>query len=88
MSASVVPLRADECKRILAGEVDPMRAVWDVKAGEKDRRLMLAMASCTMGEAQLLARRAWCDLSSDVRARVKAGMRRFRGWAEALTDEE
>lgn len=74
--------------RILAGEVDEFRAVWDLKAGEKDRRLMLAMASCTMGEAQLLAQRAWCDLKPDVRTRIKSGMRRFRAWAEVLTDEE
>lgn len=37
-------LRLVECRKVLGGEYDPLRAVWDDYATLKDRRLLLAVA--------------------------------------------
>lgn len=84
MSAAVV-VKLAEARAILGGERDRLRAVWDDRAGVKDRRLLLAMAGCTVAQAGLYARLSWCDLRPEVRADVAGGLRRFRAWAEALT---
>lgn len=69
---------------VLGAERDPMLLVWAEQATTKDRRLLLAMAGEPPGSARILAGRAWLDLSPELRARVKGGLRRFSAWAGRL----
>jgi len=82
MSAAVVVL--EEMRRTLGGEYDPLRAVWDVKANEKDRRLLLALAGVSGVDARRLSARAWGDLRANVRGDMAAGLRKFGAWAKRL----
>ena len=54
---SAARLRLVECRSILGGERDPMRAVWDEQATGRDRRLLLMMA----GESAAQAGRRWAS---------------------------
>jgi len=83
MSAAVVQLA--KCWASLGcGENDPMRAVWDVKASQKDRRLLLAMAGASVTTAAACVNKAWGDLKPAMRGDIKRGLQRFKGWAEKL----
>ena len=76
--------RAAECRAVLGGARDAFRAVWDEQATQKDRRQLLLMAGCAV---PLVSRRlscAWLDLPVEVRAEIKAALRRFKAWAEYL----
>ena len=66
---------------ILKGEHDPLREIWDNKAGRHDRRLLLAMAGAARLDAQWMIKKQWCELSGEVRANVATGLKRFKGWA-------
>ena len=77
-------LRLAECRAILGGEYDPMRAVWDEQATAKDRRLLLAMAGSVASRAAIAAQCEWCDLPAKVRSDVIGGLRRWSAWAERL----
>ena len=89
MAHSTAVARLAEARAILGGVHDPLRAVWDDSASEKDRRLLLAMAGCSNGfEQAALTGRAWCDLSGELRSRIKGGLSRFRKWAALLEDGE
>lgn len=81
---SAVKLRLVECREILGGERDPLRAVWDEQATQKDRRLLLAMAGHAQSMAGRLSGRAWCDLLPETRVSIAGGLRRWREWAERL----
>lgn len=81
---SAARLRLVECRAILGGEYDAMRAVWDHQATSKDRRLLLAMAGRQERELRYLADKAWGDLSVDNRESIRAGLRRFRAWSEKV----
>jgi hypothetical protein len=81
---SAARLRLVECRAILGGEYDPLRAVWDEQATNKDRRLLLAMAGRVQSEAGRLAGWAWGDLAADCRADIAHGLRRWKAWAERL----
>lgn len=70
-----------ECFGVLGGEFSPMATMWN-GAGDKDRRLLLAMAG--RKEARLCGE-LWSDLRPAVRADLVAGLGRFRRWAESLT---
>ena len=83
MSAAAVVVLA-EARRLLGGEYDPLRGVWDSKASEKDRRLLLALAGVSGVDARRLVGRAWSDLRPEVRADIASGLRRFSGWAAKL----
>lgn len=74
-------LRLVECRAILGGERDPLRAVWDERASRKDRRLLLAMAGVGAGESVRRAGVAWCDLPASMRGDIARGLGRFRDWA-------
>ena len=76
--------RLAECRAILGGEYDPLRAVWDEQATAKDRRLLLAMAGHVGSMASRLSSRAWCDLLPETRVAVAGGLRRFSAWAGRL----
>jgi hypothetical protein len=74
-----------EMRAILGGERDSFCPVWDAKASERDRRLLLAMAGCQSGTEQFsLAQRSWRELSPEIRSRVKYGLAKFQLWAAAL----
>ncbi len=77
-------LRLVECRAVLGGERDKMRAVWDEQATAKDRRLLLVMAGEPATGAGRLIGREWCDLSAELRGRVHLGLKRFAAWAERL----
>lgn len=81
---SAARLKLVECRAILGGEYDPMRAVWDEQATAKDRRLLLAMAGHAGSMAGRLSSRAWCDLLPETRAAVVGGLRRWSDWAARL----
>lgn len=81
---SAARLRLVECREILGGARDPLRAVWEEQATQKDRRLLLAMAGEVGPAAGRLALRAWGDLRPEVRANIGVGLRRWRKWAEKL----
>jgi hypothetical protein len=81
---SAARLRLVECREILGGARDPLRAVWDEQATAKDRRLLLAMAGHASSMAGRLAGRAWCDLLPETRAAIAGGLRRWREWSERL----
>jgi hypothetical protein len=81
---SAVRLRLVECRAVLGGERDPFRLVWDEQATAKDRRMLLVMAGEPVAMAGRLAGRAWCDLAAELRGNIKAGLKRFAGWAERL----
>lgn len=74
-------LRLVECRAVLGGERDPMRAVWDERAALKDRRLLLAMAGVSAVEAARRSSAAWCDLPASLRGDIVRGLGRFREWA-------
>ncbi len=82
MSAAVVFLA--ECRAVLGGERDRFRAVWDEKTTPKDRRLLLAMAGCSMTTAARCIGLCWSDLKPELRGEIKRGLARFKGWAELL----
>lgn len=77
-------LRLVECRKVLGGEYDPMRAAWDERATIKDRRLLLAMAGRVSEQANRLCGRQWCELTGETRAAIVGGLRRWRAWADAL----
>lgn len=77
-------LRLVECRALLGGEYDPMRAVWDEKATLKERRLLLAMAGRVSTEAGRLINRPWCELTGETRAAVVGALRRWREWSDSL----
>lgn len=81
---SAARLKLVECRAVLGGVRDPMRAVWDEQATAKDRRLLLAMAGHSGPMAGRLALRAWGDLSAEDRGNVANGLRRWRAWADKL----
>lgn len=74
-------LRLVECRAVLGGERDPLRAVWDERATAKDRRLLLAMAGVSAVEAAHRSGAAWGDLPAALRGDIARGLDRFRGWA-------
>ena len=82
---SAARLKLVECRKILGGERDPFRGVWDEQATAKDRRLLLAIGGETPQMAAHLAGRAWCDLSAHTRGEVQRGLRRFAEWAGKLS---
>ena len=78
-------LKLVECRRILGGEYDPLRAVWDDCATLKDRRLLLAMAGVdSRVAASALAGKLWEELKPEMRAAIAGGLRRWREWAGRL----
>lgn len=81
---SAARLRLVECRAVLGGVRDPMRAVWEEQATQKDRRLLLAMAGEMAPAAGRLAARGWGDLNPELRARIVGGLRRWSAWAEKL----
>lgn len=84
MNAAVV-VRLADVRRILGGECDPLRAVWDEQASLKDRRLLLAMAGVSVTDAAAWVRLSWCDLRASVRGDVARGLERFKKWAKKVT---
>lgn len=84
MSAAVVRLKLVECRAVLGGERDPMRAIWDDRATQKDRRFLMLMAG--MGPERIYGKSGygWSDLSAADRREIKAGLRKFKEWAAAL----
>lgn len=84
VSGDSARLRLVECRAILGGERDRLRAVWDDQATAKDRRLLLAMAGKVGPASGRLAGRAWCDLAAADRVAIAGGLRRWAGWAEKL----
>lgn len=74
-------LRLVECRAILGGERDPLREVWDERAGAKDRRLLLAMAGASAADAARRVGSSWCDLPASMRGDIARGLGRFRDWA-------
>ena len=81
---SAARLRLVECRAILGGERDPLRAVWDEQATRKDRRLLLAMAGHASSMATRLQSRAWCDLLPETRVGIAGGLKRWSEWAARL----
>lgn len=81
---STARLRLVECREILGGSYDPMRAIWDERATLKDKRLLLAMAGRVNAEAANLCTKPWESLTGETRAAVHGGLRRWREWADAL----
>lgn len=77
-------LRLVECWAIIGGERDPLRAVWDERATDKDRRLLLAMAGCGAAESARRSGAAWCDLPASLRGDIERGLARFRAWADKV----
>ena len=80
--------RLAEARAILgAGIYDPMRAVWDDKASEADRQLLLRLAGVSNSfEALRYSGRGWAGLAPEMRSRIKSGLSRFRRWAALLED--
>lgn len=78
---SAARLRLVECRAILGGARDPLRAVWDERATLKDRRLLLAMAGVSSVEAARRSGVAWGDLPAALRGDIARGLGRFRDWA-------
>ena len=76
--------RAAECRAVLGGERDKLRSVWDEQATQKDRALLLAMAGEPRAMSVRLARRAWVDLSPQLRSEIKRGLKKWSEWAERL----
>lgn len=81
---SAARLKLVELRAVLGGERDPFGNVWDFKATKKDRALLLMMAGKNSVDAGWLSGRAWSDLSAENRGNIKAGLRRFSGWAAKL----
>lgn len=81
---SAARLRLVECREILGGARDPLRAVWDEQATAKDRRLLLAMAGRGSASDARLTGRAWCDLSPELRGDIAGGLRKWRAWSERV----
>jgi hypothetical protein len=78
---SAAHLRLVECRAILGGARDPLRAVWDERATRKDRRLLLAMAGVGVAESARRSGSSWCDLPPAMRGDISRGLGRFRDWA-------
>lgn len=81
---SAVRLRLVECRAILGGERDPMRAIWDEQATAKDRRFLMAMGGLSAGRIAGRSGYGWCDLSNDDRVAIVGGLRKFKAWAGKL----
>lgn len=81
---SAARLRLVECRAVIGGERDKLRAVWDEQATAKDRRLLLAMAGRVSQADARLAARAWCDLAPELRCDIAGGLRRWSAWAKKL----
>lgn len=84
LSGAAARARAAECRALLGGERDAMRAVWDAQATDRDRRLLLAMAGVSGLSVSIMAGRAWGDLKPEMRGAVRSGLARFRGWADRV----
>ncbi len=63
---------------------DPLGAVWDIRASEKDRRLLLAMGGASQFEAARWKSAGWSDLPAATRGDIRRGLARFRDWASRL----
>lgn len=89
MAQSAAVVRLAEVRAILGGVRDPLRAVWDESASDKDRRLLLLLGGIT-NEAQksLRAGMAWGDLRPEVRSNIRVGLAKFRKWAALVEDGE
>lgn len=85
---STARLRLVECREILGGSYDPMRAIWNEHATLKDKRLLLAMAGRVNTEAANLCTKQWETLTGETRAAVHAGLRRWGEWAATLERAE
>lgn len=89
MAQSMAAVRLAEARAVLSGARDPLRAVWDESANEKDRRLLLLLAGCSNGfEQAALTPKAWGDLRPEIRSRIKCGLAKFRKWAALVEDGE
>lgn len=82
LAGAAARARAADCRAVLGGSRDLLRAVWDEQATARDRKLLLAMAGVPAARANLLVGRAWGDLLPEVRGAVRAGLCRFGAWAE------
>lgn len=74
-----------ECRAVLGGVRDPLRAVWDEQATQRDRRFLLAMSGLPSRELTIYAARSWGDLPNDRRCLIRDGLRRFRAWADRVS---
>lgn len=81
---SAARLRLVECRAVIGGERDKLRAVWDEQATAKDRRLLLAMAGRGAAADARLAGLAWCDLRPELRCDIAGGLRKWRAWSERI----
>lgn len=89
MAQSAAVVRLAEARAILGGARDPLRAVWDDSANDKDRRLLLLLAGCANGfEQSTFAGKAWGDLRPEIRSRIRGGLAKFRRWAALVEDGE
>lgn len=66
---------------IIDGKYDALRPVWDERASRDDRRLLLALAGATAGDANLLVKRSWCEMPGPLRSDIATGLKRFKVWA-------
>lgn len=77
--------RLAECRAILGGERSKMRSVWDDKASDKQRRVLLAMAGRVQSQqVTLWAASDWVSLPEYLRSEIVCGLRRFQAWAEEV----
>jgi len=72
------------CREALAGAGDAFALVWDGRASDRDRRLLLALGGVAAEDAACLRKKAWRDLRPEVRGAVKRGLTRFKVWADGL----
>ena len=80
--------RLAEVRAILGGVRDPLRAVWDESATNKDRRVLLLLAGCSEFERAHYAGKGWGDLRAELRGRIRSGLKKFRTWAALVEDGE
>lgn len=89
MAHSVAAARLAEARAILGGVRDPLRAMWDDSASDKDRRLLLLLAGCEdIYKWGLLVGCSWGDLKPELRSRIRVGLAKFRRWAALVEDGE
>lgn len=77
-------LRLVECRAILGGERDPMRAIWDEGATARDRRFLMAMGGIAQDRIAGRSGFCWVDLSVNDRVAIVGGLRKFKAWAARL----